>query len=584
MNRAQVTDILLEIAVLLDLQGESTFKIRAYQNGARALETISEPLEVLVAEKRLGTIKGIGESLQQKITEMVTTGKLEYYDQLKAAVPPGLLEMLQIPSLGPKKVKAIHDNLGISTVADLEAACKAGRLSILDGFGARTEAKILEGIDYRRKYASKHLLVEAILVAEPILAALKNHPVVQRCSTAGSLRRLKEVIGDVDFVVSSQSPAEVIEFFVNQPGIVTVLAKGDTKSSVILPGGIQADLRVVSDQEYPYALAYFSGSKEHNIVMRHRAIQKGLRLSEYGLFRSAEETRDPALQVPCSSEEDIYKALDLPFITPELREDRGEFTAAEKGALPELISWDDLKGSLHNHTDWSDGQDSLETLAAALVQKGYSYWAVTDHSKAAFQAHGLDEARLKTQLAAVADINKRLEDSGISFRFLTGAEVDIVKTGLDFNDEILSQLDVVVASLHVASQDESENTQRLIAAAQNPYVHMLGHLSGRLLLRREPFKISQQAVIDACADTGTWLELNAQPSRFDLDWRLWVQNRGRGIKCSINCDAHSLVDVEYLRFGIGQARKAWLTKADVINTSNLNELRELLGVKRAKVG
>ena len=368
MNRAQVTDILLEIAVLLDLQGESTFKIRAYQNGARALETISEPLEVLVAEKRLGTIKGIGESLQQKITEMVTTGKLEYYDQLKAAVPPGLLEMLQIPSLGPKKVKAIHDNLGISTVADLEAACKAGRLSILDGFGARTEAKILEGIDYRRKYASKHLLVEAILVAEPILAALKNHPAVQRCSTAGSLRRLKEVIGDVDFVVSSQSPAEVIEFFVNQPGIVTVLAKGDTKSSVILPGGIQADLRVVSDQEYPYALAYFSGSKEHNIVMRHRAIQKGLRLSEYGLFRSAEETRDPALQVPCSSEEDIYKALDLPFITPELREDRGEFTAAEKGALPELISWDDLKGSLHNHTDWSDGQDSLETLAAALVQ------------------------------------------------------------------------------------------------------------------------------------------------------------------------------------------------------------------------
>jgi DNA polymerase (family 10) len=580
MDKEKVAEILIEIGTLLELKGENPFKTRAYLNAARTLESLTEPLSKLVEEKRLGDIKGIGDALQQKITELVTTGKLKYYDELKASVPPGLVEMLGIPGVGPKKVIALNKNLGIESIEQLEAACKAGQVATLEGFGEKTQSKILEGIEFKRTYAARHHLNTALGAAEPVLESLRAHPDVIRCSIGGSLRRWRETIGDIDFLVSSKQPAEVIEFFTSQPGILSVSAKGETKASVILSGGIQADLRVVTDAEYPFALLYFTGSKEHNIVMRQRAIQRGLRLNEYGLFKSKEETRDPKLLVKCKTEEDVFVELGLAYIPPEIREDHGEFAAAEQGKLPKLIEWTDLRGSLHNHTTWSDGHHPIEDVAAYAQELGCDYWAITDHSKSSFQAHGLDAARLREQIKAIKQHNQKLTDEGTDFRLLAGSEVDILKDRLDFDDDLMAELDVVVASLHVAGSDEADNTKRLIRATENPHVHMLGHLTGRLLLEREAYKVNQQAVIDACAETGTWIELNANPYRFDMDWRLWHHAKSKGVKCVINCDAHRNEHAGFLRLGAHIARKGWLEKGDVINTLPLKALMKELGRKR----
>ena len=362
-----------------------------------------------------------------------------------------------------------------------------------------------------------------------------------RCGTAGSLRRFKEVIGDIDFLASSKHPAALIDFFTGQEGVLSVTAKGETKASVdFARAASRRDLRVVSDPEFPFALAYFTGSKEHNIVMRQRAIQRGLRLNEYGLFKSAAETRDPKLLVPCRTEEEIFRQLGLAYIPPELREDAGEFAAAEKNEIPRLLEWTQLKGSLHNHSNWSDGRGSLEEIASFMRELGFAYWAITDHSKSSFQANGLPPERLRQQIGEIHALNRKLADEGAEFRLLTGSEVDILSGGrLDYEDDLLAELDVVVASVHQGfSQNEAEMTRRVIAAAENPFVHMLGHLTGRLLLEREPYKVNQTAVIDACAATGTWIELNANPLRFDLDWRLWHYAKDKGVKCVINCDAH----------------------------------------------
>ncbi len=582
MQKDEVADILREIGIFLELKGENPFKTRAYQNGARTLEGLAEPLNTLIAEERLGSIKGIGKALAKKITELATTGRLAYYDELKASIPDGLIDMLNIPGLGPKKVKAVYSKLGIETVEALEQACEESQLAELPGFGKKTESKILEGIEFRRNYASHHHISTALNLAEPILEQLRAHPDVIRCDTAGSLRRHKEIVRDIDFLVSSKNPEMIIDFFTGHADILSISAKGDTKASVILEGGVQADLRVVSDAEYPFAQAYFTGSKEHNIVMRQRAIARSLRLNEYGLFKSNEETRNPKLRINCKTEEDIFAALDLAYIPPELREDKGEFDAGEAGEIPRLIEWTNLKGSLHNHSNWSDGTESLQEIAAYMNELGCDYWAITDHSRSSFQANGLDEVRLRKQIAEIGRVNGELEADGNSFRLLTGIEVDILKNRLDFNDDLLAKLDVVVASLHVAGSNEADNTTRLIAAAENPQVHMLAHLTGRLLLRREPYPIDQYAVIDACAETGTWLELNAHPYRFDLDWRLWQQAKAKGVKCVINPDAHRNEDAGYLRLGTGIARKGWLTADDVINTLPLAKLRRELAKKRTK--
>src|SRR5262245_1476897 len=384
MDKDQVAEILISIGSLLELKGENPFKTRAYQNAARALESLNEPLAKLVSENRLSEIKGIGESIQKKIVELITTGKLPYYDELKASVPPGLFAVMEIPGVGPKKIKVLLEQLGVDSIEKLEAACGDGRLAALKGFGEKTAKNILEGINRRRSFASKHLLSDALLRAEELLEGLRSHPDVIRCSEAGSLRRRREVIGDLDLLVSSKQPASVIEFFSSRPGILNVLAKGDTKASVLLEGGIQSDLRVVSDAEFPFALMYFTGNKEHNIVMRQRAIDRGLRLNEYGLFRSKEETRDPKLLVKCATEEQVFQELGLNYIPPEMREDMGEIPLAEREPLPRLIEWSDLKGSLHNHSTWSDGRQTTEQIVTSMRELGLAYWAITDHSKSSF--------------------------------------------------------------------------------------------------------------------------------------------------------------------------------------------------------
>ena len=565
MDKDRVADILVEIGTLLELKGENPFKTRAYANAARTIQGLHEPLEKIVAEKRLGEIKGVGVALEQKITELMETGRLKYYEDLKAALPPGLVELLDISGLGPKKIQVLSQKLGVDSIAKLEAACLAGQVAALDGFGEKTQGNLLEGIERRRKYASKHLLSRALAAAEPLLECLREHPAVIRCSPAGSLRRFKEVIGDIDLLASSKQPAEVIAFFVSQPGMVKVLAQGETKASVIVEGGIQCDLRVVSDAEFPFALAYFTGSKEHNIVMRQRAIQRGLRLNEYGLFQSQEETRDPKLLVRCQDEAEIFRKLALEWIPPELREAGDEFTAAENNGLPKLIEWTELKGALHNHSNWSDGRNSLPEIAAYMEDLGLEYWAITDHSKSSFQANGLDAGRLRAQIQEIRAVNETIAARGGGFRLLTGSEVDILKDRLDFEDDVLAELDVVVASLHVPSSSEAENTKRILRAVENPFVHCIGHLTGRLLLEREPYPVNVSAIVDACAATGTWLELNCNPHRFDLDWRHWGYAKSQGVKCVINPDAHRNEHAEFLRLGAGIARKGWLTRSEVVN-------------------
>ena len=580
MEKSKVAEILIDIGLLLELKGENPFKTRAYGNAARAIENLAEPLDKVVAQDRLAEVKGIGEGIGKKIKELVETGKLNYYEELKASIPAGLAEMLEIPGVGPRKVKTLHDKLGIQTVEQLEAACKSGKVAELAGFGEKTALNICEGIELRRTYASKHLLSDALRAAEPLLESLRQHPDVIRCSAAGSLRRNKEIIGDVDLLASSKKPGNVISFFCSRPGIIKVTAQGDTKASVILEGGLQSDLRVVSDKEYSFALMYFTGNKEHNIVMRQRAIARGLRLNEYGLFKSKEETRDPALLVPCASEEEIFAKLELPYIEPELREDMGEFAAAEKNELPLLVQWTDLKGSLHNHSTWSDGHNRLEDIARFMEDLGLEYWAITDHSKASVQANGLDAARLREQMAEIKNVNAQLAREGKDFRLLAGVEVDIVKNGLDLDDDILSEMEVVVASLHQPSNSEAENTKRLIRAAENQLVHFIAHPTGRLLLEREPYPVNIDAVIAACAATGTWIELNCSPRRFDMDWRLWPSARRKGVKCVLNPDAHRNEHAGFLRPGAGIARKGWLEPDDVVNTLKLKPLLKALKAKR----
>jgi len=586
MDRDRVVEVLSEIGTLLELRGENPFKARAYAAAARTIESLAEPIEVVVREGRLEQLGGVGEALRSKISELVTTGRLVYHEELRASVASGLLEMLFIPGLGPKKIRALHQALGVETVEALQAACREGRVAALKGFGEKTQSKILEGIAFRREHSSQHLLSEAFAIGEGLLDLLRAEPAVVRCSLAGSLRRWKEVLGDLDFVVSSRQPVAVLDAFTGHAGVEQVIARGDTKASVRLKGGMQADLRVVTETEYPYALAYFTGSKEHNIVMRQRAIARGLRLNEYGLFRSDEETRDPALRVECRTEEELYQALDLAYIPPELREDRGEFSAAERGESPRLLEWTELKGSLHNHSNWSDGRQTLEEIAAMARGLGCGYWAITDHSRSSFVANGLDEPRLRQQLEALARVNESLAAEGEDFRLLSGAEVDILSDGsLDFSDELLAELDVVVVSVHQGfTLDEAAMTRRLIRAVENPLVHILGHMTGRLLLQREAYRVDARAVIEACAACGTWIELNASPQRLDLDWRLWAFARDQGVRCVINCDAHRAEHAAWLRLGAGVARKGGLTAGDVVNTRPLDELRRLLRSRRHRAG
>ena len=580
VTKDQIAETLDAIAQMLELKGVNPFKIRAYQNAARGVETYGGDLAAAAREKKLGDIPGIGESIAEKIAELVTTGALPYFDELKAEFPAGLFELFEVQGLGPKKIKAVWEKLGVTSLAQLEAACREGRVATLAGFGEKTAANLLAAIEARAKYAGRFRIGDVAASAERMLDDLRQHPEVARVNVCGSYRRRRETIGDLDFLVSTREPAAVSEFFVKHEMVESVMAHGATKSSVRLKSGVQADLRVVKDAEFPFALNYFTGSKEHNIVMRQRALARGWTLNEYRLAPlGSSKTEPPNIR----EEAELYRALGLDFVEPELREDRGEFKAAEEHSLPRLIELENLRGTFHNHTTASDGRSSLAEMAQAARDLGLQYLGIADHSKASFQAHGLDEARLLAQVSEIHAMNKTF---GGEFRLFTGTECDILKNGsLDFSDEVLAQLDYVVASIHnVFNLPEAEMTRRIVKAISNPHVTMLGHLTGRLLLEREAYAVDVAAVIEAAADTGTIIELNASPWRLDMDWRWWPLAKEKGVKCAINPDAHHTGQLQHLWHGIGAARKGWLTRADVVNTLPLGEIEPALAAKRAGAG
>ena len=578
MNKDEIADVFENIARLLELKGENPFKVRAYTHAARALETLSEPLETLIAEERLTAIDGIGKATGEKIAELSTHGRLDYYDNLREEFPPDILTLFEIQGLGAKKIKVLWDTLKVHSVTNLERACKDGSVASLPGFGEKTAANILKGIEHMRSHAGEFRFGDVAQIAEGLLDDLRGHPDVNLAQIAGSFRRKKEIVRDLDFIVSTKQPEAVMAFFTAHPIVENVLAHGATKSSVILKSGIQCDLRAVTGPEFPFALNYFTGSKEHNVRMRSRALSRGWSLNEYRF--SAAEGRELQQPLPEIHEEaDIYRALDLDPVEPELREDRGEIDAAEKHKLPHLIEWSNLRGTFHNHTTASDGRATLEDMVAAAKELGLEYLGIADHSKASFQANGLDEKRLAAQVARIAELNAADSD----FRIFAGTECDILKDGsLDFPDEVLATLDYVVASIHSSfTMPEAEMTKRIIRAMENPHVTMLGHLTGRLLLSREPYQVNIPAILDAAAATGTIIELNASPRRLDMDWRWWPLAREKGVKCAINPDAHSTAGLQDLIFGVGIARKGWLTKNDVINTLPLARIESVLKAKRS---
>ena len=577
MNKDEIAGVFENIARLLELKGENPFKVRAYTHAARALETLSEPLETLIAEERLTAVDGIGKATGEKITELSTHNRLDYYDHLREEFPPDILTLFEIQGLGAKKIKALWDTLKVHSVTSLERACKDGSVAALPGFGEKTAANILKGIEHMRSHAGEFLFGDVAHIAEGLLDDLRGHPDVNLAQIAGSFRRKKEIVRDLDFIVSTKQPEAVMAFFTTHPLVENVLAHGATKSSVILKSGVQCDLRAITGPECPFALNYFTGSKEHNVRMRSRALSRGWSLNEYR-FSAAEgrELREPLPEV--HEEADIYRALGLDHVEPELREDRGEIDAAEKHKLPHLIEWTNLRGTFHNHTTASDGRATLENMVAAAKELGLEYLGIADHSKASFQASGLDETRLAAQVARIAELNAADKD----FRIFAGTECDILKDGsLDFADEVLATLDYVVASVHSSfTMPEAEMTNRIIRACENPHVTMLGHLTGRLLLSREPYQLNIPAILDAAAATGTIIELNANPRRLDLDWRWWPLAKEKGVKCAINPDAHTTAGLQDLLFGVGIARKGWLTKNDVINTLPLTRIESILKAKR----
>ena len=577
MNKDEIAGVFENIARLLELKGENPFKVRAYTHAARALETLSEPLETLITEERLTAVDGIGKATGEKITELSTHNRLDYYDHLREEFPPDILTLFEIQGLGAKKIKALWDTLKVHSVTSLERACKDGSVAALPGFGEKTAANILKGIEHMRSHAGEFLFGDVAHIAEGLLDDLRGHPDVNLAQIAGSFRRKKEIVRDLDFIVSTKQPEAVMAFFTTHSLVENVLAHGATKSSVILKSGVQCDLRAITGPEFPFALNYFTGSKEHNVRMRSRALLRGWSLNEYR-FSAAEgrELREPLPEV--HEEADIYRALGLDHVEPELREDRGEIDAAEKHKLPHLIEWTNLRGTFHNHTTASDGRATLENMVAAAKELGLEYLGIADHSKASFQASGLDEIRLSAQVARIAELNAADKD----FRIFAGTECDILKDGsLDFADEVLATLDYVVASVHSSfTMPEAEMTNRIIRACENPHVTMLGHLTGRLLLSREPYQLNIPAILDAAAATGTIIELNANPRRLDLDWRWWPLAKEKGVKCAINPDAHTTAGLQDLLFGVGIARKGWLTKNDVINTLPLTRIESILKAKR----
>ena len=587
MTKSEIAAVLEEVAALLELKGENPFKIRAYTNAARSLETFGGNISSLQDEEALSKIPGIGKSIAEKIKELAATGSLKYLEELRTEFPAAILELFSISGLGAKKIKALYEQLQVSSIEQLRQACETGRVAQLPGFGETTQIKICKAIEERAKHSGYFQFGQIAGEAETMRSDLAGHPDALQVDVAGSYRRRKEIVHDLDLVVATKKPEAITKFFVAHPLVDSIIAQGPTKSSVRLRSGVQCDLRVVSSPEYPFALVYFTGNKEHNIELRSRALERGWTLNEYRLaplpVDPKAKKKRPVKKIPkVRDEADLYRALDLDFIAPELRENSGEFEAAGKprklSGLPKLIEQENLRGTFHCHTSASDGHNSLEEMAEAAQALGLDYLGIADHSRSSIQAHGIDEAQLRAQVALIRELNKKFD----GFRMFAGVECDILRDGsLDFPDNILSQLDYVVASVHsVFNLSEADMTARVIRAMENRFVTMLAHPTGRLLLKREPYQIDIPAVLDAAARTETWIELNAAPKRLDLDWRWWPLAKQKGVKCVINPDAHRTERLQDLWFGIGSARKGWLTKGDVVNCLPLGKIEHALRAKR----
>jgi DNA polymerase (family 10) len=575
MKNSEVAKVFQDIADLLELKGENLFKIRAYQKAARAIEHHPKELRVMIDEgEDLQSIPGVGEAIAKKTTELITTGKLEYYENLKAEFPQGITNLLAIPGIGPKTANKLSSELGISSVDELERAINEGRVAKLFRLGEKTADNILHQIQALRRKDQRIPIGEALPIVEEIMVALRSVPGVRNLTPAGSLRRFRETVGDIDLMGTADNPEEVIDAFVVLPHVRQVLAQGSTKASVIVSGGLQVDLRMVEHDSFGSLLQYFTGNKQHNISLREKERKQGLKLSEYGITVVATGELEKF-----STEEEFYHRLGLQYIPPELREAQGEIEKAEQGAIPKLVELSDIKGDLHTHTEWSDGHDSIEELALAAKDMGYQYIAITEHSAGRGIAHGLDVDRLSEQVAEIKALNERL--TGI--RVLTGTEVDIRADGsLDLPHEILSELDMVTAAVHSAmNQSEEKMTRRVINAIENPDVDMIAHPTCRLIGEREPVAINLEAIFQAAAKYNKIMEINAMPERLDLRDIHAFRARDLGVKLAIGTDAHSIAHLGFMRFGVGVARRAWCQPHHILNTL---PLAELLGVLNRNAG
>jgi DNA polymerase (family 10) len=571
-----------QVADLLEYQGENVFRVRAYRTAARTIAGLVESLASVRADpnRRLTDLDGIGTDLADKIETLLDSSRLPLLEELERQVPAVVFDLMRVPGLGPKKVKALVDALHIDSLAGLEAACREGRVQGIKGFGPKTEAAILGNLAFARDPERARLLwSEAEAIAFRLLEWIRGCPVVGRAETAGSLRRGRETVGDLDLVVESDEPAAVMERLVAWPEATEVLLRGDTKTSIRGPREVQVDLRVVPGESFGAALQYFTGSKEHNVRLRGRARDRGLSLNEYGVFRLAAGDAAKGPAIAGRTEEEVYAAVGLPWIPPELREGRDELLLAERGGLPELVNLADIRGDLHMHTTATDGEDTLADMVRAAIDRGLAYIAITDHGQRVTMAHGLDRRRLLTQWAQIDRLNESLAAEGRPpIVVLKGIEVDILeKGGLDLPDELLAQADWVVASLHYGqNQPRDRITARIIEAIENPHVAVIGHPTGRLLNRRPAYDVDIEAVIQAAARTGTFLEINANPWRLDLDDRHAAAAKAAGVKLVISTDAHSTRGLDVMRCGILQARRAGLEATDIANTRTLSALRKLM--------
>jgi len=574
MRNQAVAEIFNDIADILEIKGDNPFRIRAYRRAAQNIDSFARDVAETSPEE-LQNIPGIGADLAAKVQEYVQTGSLEFYDELKKEVPAGLIDILSVPGLGPKTAKLLFEKLHIKDINDLEKRAKEGRLKSLPGIQAKTEENILKGIAMIRRHTGRFPIGRVLPVADGILEKLREKAPITKLNIAGSLRRWKDTVKDIDILATSKNPHEVMNVFVNLNAVREVLMKGPTKSSVVTQEGIQVDLRVVEEGSFGAALAYFTGSKEHNIRLREMAVKKGLKINEYGVFDVKTEKK-----LGGTYEDDVYKILGMPFIAPEMREDTGELEAALEGSLPKLVSIEDIRGDLHVHTKSSDGSHDIQELIASAKAKGYEYLAITDHSKGLAVARGLSIEQVLDQHKKIKALNKKLK----GFSLLSGTEMDIRSDGsLDYPDEVLKQFDIVVASIHSGFRQSSEQiTKRILSAMKNSYVSIIAHPSGRIIGEREAYEVDMEAVLKAAKETGTAIEINAYPFRLDLPDIYVKKAKQMDVMLSVNTDTHVTFQFDFMAYGIGIARRGWAEKKDILNTRSYGMLLKWLKRKRPR--